>query len=422
MKINLYPQSKTLEAEFEAHLAAHQAVLSSFFSQDFKRKHQDNLGWLDLTKLRLEANIPAIKRFASRIQTDFDYLILIGVGGSINAARAAIACLNPESPCQVVYAGNHLSAFEIRQMLDLVQNHKVHLHCIAKNFETLEPGLSFRLLRQALEQKYGANTAAYISATGTKGGQLEALCKEQGWPFFQFPLDVGGRFSALTVVGLLPMAVAGIDIDALLDGARTCQLNLQQDPTVTNPALGYAVLRHFLYQAGYGIELLTSFEPRLYHFSKWWLQLFGESEGKEGKGLFPAIAAYSEDLHAIGQYVQEGKSQLFETILTVLEPDIDLTIHESQIDDGFSYLDGQSLVDINKKAQAATIGAHSQTLPFVVEICMDRLDAHHLGQAFYFFQWAVTLSAILLDLNPFDQPGVEAYKEGMFEALGKIKP
>ena len=294
----------------------------------------------------------------------------------------------------------------------------VYIDCIAKNFETLEPGASFRVLRKFLSDKYQEKANERIIATGTKGSALENLCEEQGYTFLEFPEDVGGRFSAMTAVGLLPMAVAGIDIEKLVLGASDMQKYLTSGEIAGNPAYQYACLRNLYYKKGYKIEMLASFEPQFRWFYKWWIQLFGESEGKDNKGLFPSAGDFCEELHAMGQYIQDGTPLLFETFLDVQEKNSSLGPAPDKVSDGFDYLNGKEFWEINKASFHATVKAHREKLPCLI-LEVENLDAYAFGELFYFFLFSCYASARILGVNPFDQPGVEAYKKWMFEALGK---
>ena len=320
----------------------------------------------------------------------------------------------------MVYAGNTLSAYTLSEVLADLEGHSVVLYCVAKNFKTLEPGSSFRLLRQWLVAKVGKDEAAHrIVCNGTPGSDLERLCEEEGYTFTTFPPDVGGRYTALTSTHLLPLAFAGVDIEALVGGAKDEETFLKDCPDKTNPALRYATIRSLSWERGLRAELLASFEPRLSGIGQWWQQLFGESEGKDGKGLFPACARYSEELHSLGQYVQEGTHQLLETFIDIQEPGggDHLVLGGTDVEDGFGYLDGADFWDINKASFAATREAHAAVLPCPT-IELDRITEEELGRLFYFFMLSCYLSAELLGVNPFDQPGVEAYKQLMFSALG----
>ncbi|WP_273395198.1 hypothetical protein [Thermophilibacter mediterraneus] len=391
-------------------------------------RHAGSLGWLHVDDWASDERLDRIEELAGRLREAADTFVLIGVGGSNNAARAALCALGArdgslDGTHRVVYAGNTLSAFELRRVLEDLEGRNVVIDCVAKNFETLEPGSSFRLLRQWLVGRYGPEGAARrIVCCGTPGSHLDDLCHEHGYEFTTFPEPVGGRYTALTEVHLLPMAFAGVDVRALVAGARSEEALLRDraaDPA-DNPAWRYALVRRLAWDAGLRVELLSFFEPRFRWFSKWYEQLFGESEGKDGLGLFPASAEYSEELHSLGQYVQDGTHQLMETFLDVMEPGpLDsLVLGGSDIDDRFGYLDGCDFWEINKASFTASRAAHARTLPCPT-IELDRVDEEHLGRIFYFFMFSCYLSAELLGVNPFDQPGVEAYKQLMFRTLGR---
>lgn len=411
------PRAILAPDELEAMLACHRELPARMG----ELRYAGDLGWLDVGEWAGEAALKAIEELASYIRKTADTFVLVGVGGSNNAARAVMEALQTADSPRIVYMGNTLSPHALGEALARLEGRSVYVNCIAKNFETLEPGVSFRLLRAWLEKRYGAHAGERIVATGTPGSHLEALSREHGWRFLTFPPNIGGRFSALSNVGLLPMAVAGIDIRALAGGGAEMQRMLKSAGYGDNPALRYACLRNLLHQKGFRLELLSAFEPQFRYFYKWWVQLFAESEGKEGKGLFSASAEFSEDLHSMGQWIQDGTPILMETFLHVREPNARLAIAPTAIDDGFGYLDRKDLWDINQSAFFATRAAHSRRLPCVT-LGLDRLDAEHFGALFYFFQYACYLSASILGINPFDQPGVEAYKALMYEALGKDGP
>lgn len=385
-----------------------------------EEKYADSQGWLDTEEWASERYLDHIERIAATIRAKADAFVLIGVGGSNNAARSVIEALQSEGTPEIIYAGNTLSPHALNKMLKKLEGKSVYINCIAKNFETLEPGSSFRILRKYLYEKYGEQAHERIIATGTRGSSLDLLCQAHGYTFLDFPLNVGGRYTAMTNVGLLPMAVAGIDIRSLVKGANEMQVRLHQEEADQNIAYRYACLRNLYYQKGYRIEMLSSFEPQFRWFYKWWIQLFAESEGKDNKGIFPVASEYSEELHSVGQFVQDGTPILFETFLDVAQKNASLVVEADTFLDYFDYLDGKDFWDINKAAYAATKEAHSKKLPCLT-IEIGALDAYHFGQLFYFFQFACYVSSKILGVNAFDQPGVEAYKKWMFEALGKDK-
>ena len=383
-----------------------------------KEIYQDSIGWWNVDEWASEDHLQAIESLANKIQSNANAFVLIGVGGSNNAARSVIKALQNDSSVEIIYAGNTLNAYALNKMLKSLEGKEVYIDCIAKNFVTLEPGSSFRILREYLENKYKDKAHERIIVTGTKGSELEELSKKHSYAFLEFPMNVGGRFSALSNVGLLPMAVAGIDIRKLVQGAKDIQEIFHQEKGTDNLAYQYACMRNYMYQKGYRIESLSSFEPRLSSFNKWWIQLFGESEGKNNKGLFPTASIFSEELHSIGQFIQEGSNLLFETFINIKEEEDDVYPKKDQVEDGFDYLNEKGFVEINRAAYEATMDAHS--LRFACgEISIDKLDAYHFGQLFYFFEFACYISCVLMGVNPFNQPGVEEYKVRMFQVLGK---
>lgn len=386
--------------------------------QQGEERYRESLGWLDTRKWASEAHLESFLSIARRMREDAQVVVLIGVGGSNNAARAVIEALQRGNGPKIVYAGTSTSAYTICRTLEKCENKSVYIINIAKNFETLEPGVAFRVFRDYLEKRYGDGHHKRVVVLGTIGSSLEKLCEENGYCFVPFATDIGGRFTAVSSVGLVPMAAAGIDVEDLVRGAVDMQHRMMTEPACEHMALRYAVVRNLLYRQGFRIEMLSSFEPQLRWFYKWWIQLFAESEGKDGKGLFPAASEYSEDLHSVGQYVQDGSPNMIETFLKVENVDDSYVIPDSRIRDDFDYLTGMDFAEVNRAAYAATLEAHSRQLP-CMEVVIDRLDAYHFGQLFYFFAFACYLSGSILGINPFDQPGVEAYKKLMFRALGK---
>ena len=384
-------------------------------AQRGEERYSDSLGWLEPGKWAGEEWLSRISLMAKRASSIADTFVVIGVGGSNNSARALLSAARPEG-MRIVYAGNTLSAEALGRVLEELEGHDYVIDCIAKNFATLEPGVSFRLLRADLERKYGEGARERIFCTGTEGSSLEALSRKEGYEFLPFPDDIGGRYTALSPVHLLPMAAGGADIYALSEGAAAMAAELRSAEGLDNLAFRYALIRNLLLRKGFSMEVLASFEPRLRWFFKWWEQLFAESEGKDGKGLFPKSAEFSEELHSLGQFIQDGTGLLFETFLGV-EGGPELAI-PSFSDDGFSYLDGKSFNDLNRAAYEATVEAHSERFPC---LCLTIPDTSErtMGALFYFFQFACYVSGGILGVNPFDQPGVEAYKTGMFSKLGR---
>lgn len=319
----------------------------------------------------------------------------------------------------VVYAGNTLSSYAYRELIESLEGHDFVIDCIAKNFETLEPGVAFRVLRDLLVKRYGkAGASERIFCTGTPGSYFESLAAKEGYAFIPFPEDIGGRYTALSPVHLVPMAAGGADIRELARGAADMAHILRTSPAKENSALLYALARNRFYDEGYRIEMLSAFEPRLRWFYKWWEQLFAESEGKDGKGLFPVASEFSEELHSLGQFIQDGSPILFETFLDVRDPGASVMIPSDDVDDRFGYLDGLTMEMVNRIAEEATIKAHSKRCP-CIRLSISEISEYSIGALFYFFAFSCYLSGRILGVNPFDQPGVEEYKKEMFCSLGK---
>ncbi|TXL58154.1 glucose-6-phosphate isomerase [Cerasibacillus terrae] len=390
------------------------------------------LGWIDLPKNYDKREFSRIKSCADKIRSDSDILLVIGIGGSYLGARAAIEMLNHsfqnflskeerQAP-QVIFVGHHLSSTYIEELFDVIKDKNVSINIISKSGTTTEPAIAFRIFKNYLEEKYGKEEAKkrIYATTDKEKGALKTVVNQEGYESFIIPDDVGGRYSVLTAVGLLPIAVSGISIDDMMDGAKAA-MNAYDEPSLQkNPAYQYAAVRNILYTKGKTIEMLVNYEPHLQYFSEWWKQLFGESEGKDQSGIFPTSANFTTDLHSLGQYIQEGRRDLFETVLHVQHPKHDITVEEDEQNiDGLNYLSGKTIHEINTKAYEGTILAHTDGgVPnLVVEI--PRLDAYTFGYLVYFFEKACAMSGYLLGVNPFDQPGVEAYKKNMFALLGK---
>ena len=389
------------ESRLDRYIQAHEDVFSRVVRGE--EKYRDSLGWFHVSQWAGADTLDRIETLAHQIRRDGDAFVLFGVGGSNNAARSVIEALKTEEGPEIIYGGNTLSPAALRRMMDKVSGKKIYIDCIAKNFETLEPGASFRVLRKYMYDAYGSQEASKrIIATGTRGSLLEHLCGEHGYTFLDFPEDVGGRFSALTNVGLLPMAVAGIDIRKLVKGASDMERELLWTSAGQNTAFRYACLRNMYFEQGYALEMLASFEPAFRWFYKWWVQLFAETEGKDGKGLFPVTGEYSEELHAVGQFVQDGAPLMFETFLNVKEATGSLIVENDGIKDAFDYLDGMDFQTINRTAFEATVKAHSQKLPCLI-LTMDTLDEYHFGQMFYFFLFACYLSCLLYTSDAADE-------------------
>lgn len=392
----------------------------------------DYLGWIDLPTEYDKEEFSRILASAEKIKSDSDVLLVIGIGGSYLGARAAIEMLNhsfynsltkeQRKTPQVIFVGNNISSTYMRDVMDLLEGKEFSINVISKSGTTTEPALAFRIFRKLLEEKYGVEEARKrIYATTDKArGALKTLAAEEGYESFVIPDDVGGRYSVLTAVGLLPIAVSGVDIEEMMKGAADASQEYSSSELEENQAYQYAAVRNALYNKGKTIEMLVNYEPSLHYFSEWWKQLFGESEGKDQKGIFPASADFSTDLHSLGQYVQEGRRDLFETVLKVEKPRHELTVEEEANDlDGLNYLAGKTVDFVNTKAFEGTMLAHTDGgVPNLV-VTLPGLNAYTFGYLVYFFEKACAMSGYLLGVNPFDQPGVEAYKVNMFALLGK---
>ncbi|AZB44202.1 glucose-6-phosphate isomerase [Bacillus sp. FJAT-42376] len=392
----------------------------------------DYLGWVDLPVNYDKEEFSRIQKSAAKIKEDSDILIVIGIGGSYLGARAAIEMLNhsfynvlskeDRKTPQVIFAGNNISSSYMRDLMDVLKDKDFSINVISKSGTTTEPALAFRIFRKLLEEKYGKEEArTRIYATTDKArGALKTLADEEGYESFVIPDDVGGRYSVLTAVGLLPIAVAGNDIEAMMKGAADAMNDFSSSELEENAAYQYAAVRNVLYSKGKTIEMLINYEPGLQYFSEWWKQLFGESEGKDQKGIFPSSANFSTDLHSLGQYVQEGRRDLFETVLNVENSRHELLIEEEENDlDGLNYLAGKNVDFVNKRAFEGTMLAHTDgDVPNLI-VNVPEMDAYTFGYLAYFFEIACAMSGYLLGVNPFDQPGVEAYKVNMFALLGK---
>ncbi|KIX90597.1 glucose-6-phosphate isomerase [Staphylococcus microti] len=387
----------------------------------------DFLGWVDLPVDYDKAEFDRILAAAEEIKAHSDVLVVIGIGGSYLGARSAIEMLTPafkknsDLP-EIIFAGHHLSSSYTQELIDYLDGKDFSVNVISKSGTTTEPAVAFRLFKQLLEEKYGKEEAVkrIFATTDKEKGALKQLATNEGYASFVVPDDVGGRFSVLTAVGLLPIAVAGIDIQAMMAGAAKAREELASDDLEQNIAYQYASIRNVLYNKGYTTEMLINYEPSLQYFNEWWKQLFGESEGKDLKGIYPSSANFTTDLHSLGQYVQEGRRFLFETVLKVESPKHNITIEEDADDlDGLNYLAGKTVDEVNTKAFEGTLLAHTDGgVPNLV-ITLPKLDAETYGYLVYFFELAVAMSGYQLGVNPFNQPGVEAYKQNMFALLGK---
>lgn len=430
-----FDYSKALGKFFEAHELDH---IASQVKGAHETLHEGTgagnefLGWLTLPRDYDQEEFARIKKAAEKIQNDSDVLIVIGIGGSYLGARAALDFLSHtfyneldddrrKTP-KIYFAGNHISSTYLNDLLELIEGQDVSLNVVSKSGTTTEPAIAFRILRNKLIEKYGEDEAAgrIYATTDANKGALKEASDELGYETFVIPDDVGGRFSVLTAVGLLPIAVAGGDIDELMRGARDAMDAYSSPDLEENEAYQYAALRNILYRKGYITEIIVNYEPKLNNFSQWWTQLFGESEGKDGRGIYPSNANFSTDLHSVGQYIQEGRRFLFETVLKLEEPTKQIQIPSEDGDaDGLAYIQGEEVDYVNDKAFEGTLLAHTDGgVPnFILRI--PDATAYSLGHLFYFFEVAVAISGYLNAVNPFDQPGVEAYKKNMFALLGK---
>lgn len=392
----------------------------------------DFLGWIDLPVDYDKEEFARIKEAAGKIQKDSDVLLVIGIGGSYLGARAAIEFLRHsfyntvskeirKTP-EIYFVGNSISSTYIKHLMDVIGDRDFSINMISKSGTTTEPAIAFRVFKAMLEKKYGKEEAAgRIYATTDKArGSLKNLATEEGYESFVVPDDVGGRFSVLTAVGLLPIAVSGADINKLMEGAQAGRKAALEAPFEENDALKYAALRNILLRKGKSIEILANYEPSVHYVSEWWKQLYGESEGKDQKGIFPASVDLTTDLHSMGQFIQDGARIMFETVLNIEEARGSVVIEEEPTDlDGLNYLAGKDMDFVNKSAMNGTILAHTDGNVPNLMVKIPKQDEFYLGELFYFFEFAVGVSGYLLGVNPFNQPGVESYKKNMFALLGK---
>lgn len=400
-------------------------------NQELLDKSEDEsefLGWLKLPTEYDKKEFERIKKCAQKIRKDSDILLVIGIGGSYLGARAVIEALHSsfsqmkDDKPHIIFVGNNLSPDYINDVIEVLEGKDFSINVISKSGTTTEPAIAFRIFREILEGKYGIKEARkriYVT-TDKKKGALKQLSEAEGYESFVIPDDVGGRFSVLTAVGLLPIAASGLDIDKIMEGARFAMDKYSDSSLEYNQCYQYAVARNLLYERDKSVEMLVSYNPRMHYFIEWWKQLFGESEGKDGKGLFPAGAEFTTDLHSLGQYIQEGRKILFETVLDIENSNTDITINMDEDNlDNLNYLYGKKLSYVNKMAMQGTIKAHSEgEVPNII-IHIDELNEETVGQLIYFFEKACAMSAELLEVNPFNQPGVEKYKTNMFKLLKK---
>ena len=392
----------------------------------------DFLGWIDLPVDYDKEEFARIKKAAQKIQNDSEVLLVIGIGGSYLGARAAIEFLRHsfyntvskeirKTP-EIYFVGNSISSTYIKHLMDVIGDRDFSINMISKSGTTTEPAIAFRVFKEMMEKKYGkAEAAKRIYATTDKArGSLKNLATEEGYESFVVPDDVGGRFSVLTAVGLLPIAVSGADIDKLMEGAQAGRKAALENAFEDNDAVKYAALRNILLRKGKQIEILANYEPSVHYVSEWWKQLYGESEGKDQKGIFPASVDLTTDLHSMGQFIQDGSRNLFETVINIETSREEIILQEEPVDlDGLNYLAGKSVDFVNKSAMNGTILAHTdgQVPNFVINV--PEVNEYYLGQLFYFFEFACGVSGYLLGVNHFNQPGVESYKKNMFALLGK---
>ena len=393
----------------------------------------DFVGWVSLPDEISDEQIASIEQDAREISAKADIYVVIGIGGSYLGARAAIEALQHnfaglltktarKAPL-VVYAGNNISEDYLADLLDVLNHHDYALTIISKSGTTTEPAIAFRVLRRHLEEKYGHEEACkrIIAITDKSKGALKNLATAEGYKTYVVPDDVGGRYSVLTPVGLLPIAVAGFDIRKLIAGAREMKQLVTTAKTIDeNPAFKYAAARNALYASGKPVEIMVNYQPSLVYVTEWWKQLYGESEGKQNRGIFPAGVSFTTDLHSMGQYIQEGLRVIFETVLSIEKPHRQLSVPKEEDDaDGLNFVAGQRLHQVNRQAELGTLLAHVDGQVPNIVISLPEINEHTLGQLFYFYEFACALSGYILDVNPFDQPGVEAYKKNMFALLGK---
>ena len=393
---------------------------------------KDFVGWLELPTNYDKKEFSRIKKAAKKIKKESDILVVIGIGGSYLGARAVIESLTStfnnmltekqRKYPQILYVGNNLSPNYINELIEYIVDKDFSVNVISKSGTTTEPAIAFRIFREILENKYGideARSRIYVTTDKARGA-LKTLADNEGYEKFVIPDNVGGRYSVLTAVGLLPIATAGIDIDKLMQGAQNAQERYDDPNLKYNECYKYAVTRNILYKLYKNTEILVNYEPKMHYFTEWWKQLYGESEGKDQKGIFPAGVDFTTDLHSMGQYIQEGRRNLFETVISVENPKSDITINKDEDNlDGLNYLAGKTLDYVNKKAMEGTVKAHvTGDVPNIM-LTIENLDEENIGELIYFFEKACAMSGMILGVNPFNQPGVEEYKKNMFKLLKK---
>ncbi len=423
---------KSSVAQHEVENFQHLVDASADLLHNKKGAGSDFTGWVNLPSTIDSAQVAKIKKVAEKIAADSDLLLVVGIGGSYLGARATIEALShsfysflsqeQRKRPLILYAGNNISGKYLKELFDLLDTKEVSVNVISKSGTTTEPAIAFRALKKYMENRYGKEGARerIYATTDQEKGALKTLANAEGYETFVIPDDVGGRYSVLTPVGLLPIAVAGVNIDELIEGAKAAETLYANPNVLENPCYTYAAVRNALYNKGKQIEILVNYEPSMHFFAEWWKQLYGESEGKDHKGIFPAAVDFSTDLHSMGQYIQDGLRTIFETVINIKDAKADLLIEADQDDlDGLNFLTGKSLSEVNQKAFEGTLLAHVEggTPNIVIEV--PELSPYYFGQLIYFFEKACGISGYLLAVNPFDQPGVEAYKKNMFALLGK---
>ncbi len=426
IKLDISKTSVALTAEQKA-----RAVESNRMLRTRTGAGNDFLGWVSLPSSTDAAQLASVRKAAERLRSKAEVIVCIGIGGSYLGAKAVLEAMSDsfsllrrdrKEPI-VLFAGQNISEDYTYELLEAVRDRSIAVIVISKSGTTTEPAIAFRILKAEIEKRYGKAEAAerIIAVTDAARGALKTLATQEGYETFVIPDDVGGRFSVLTPVGLLPLAAAGVDIDQLIRGAQDMECATADDvPFDENPAAIYAATRNALYDSGKRIEILASYEPRLQYVAEWWKQLYGESEGKDGKGIFPASVTLTADLHSMGQYIQEGQRMLMETVISVAEPAHKIVIESDEANlDGLNYLAGKRISEVNRMAELGVQLAHTDGGVPNIRIELPRIDEYHIGALLYFFERACGISGYILGVNPFNQPGVEAYKKNMFALLDK---
>ena len=429
IKLNLKNSGITQKSIME-----YKAQIENIHKDLHRRANDENdfVGWLELPTNYDKEEFKRIKKAAKKIKKESDILVVIGIGGSYLGARAVIESLTssfynmlPDKQRkypQILYAGNNLSSNYLNELIEYIGDKDFSVNVISKSGTTTEPAIAFRVFREILENKYGIDEARsrIYATTDKEKGALKTLAENEGYEQFVVPDNIGGRYSVLTAVGLLPIATAGIDIDKLMEGARVAQERYNDPNLKYNECYQYAVVRNILYKLYKNTEILVNYEPKMHYFTEWWKQLFGESEGKDEKGILPVGVDNTTDLHSMGQYIQEGRRNLFETVVSVKTPNSDFIINSDDDNlDGLNYLAGKKLDYVNKKAMEGTVQAHVSGDVPNIGVLMNKLDEENIGELIYFFEKACAMSGSILGVNPFNQPGVEKYKKNMFKLLKK---